>query len=376
MVYTLVEMARSSMDDTEIMDEEKALLPDEFLVPDASDTTPVNVRLWASIAINTIATCLIVGGSDQDSSTVLMFIKVFTNKRVFENEALRHVQVAFAAFHFLVTFALLYILSRPSVNIFQAKRVPPVQIIPLALAMIFNVVLTNTSLAYSSIQFYQISRIFMTPTVALLNYITSRTTIPSPAVATLVPVCLGVGIVSYFDTKPVADAKAAATSPIGVVFALAGVLASSVYTVWIKKYHSILQCSSMQLLFNQAPVSVVLMLYIIPFSDHVTAGRVITGPLWLLIGLVGPLNNGKGKTDSMQSGILACLITSTQFIIVNEAGPVSSTVVGHFKTCLIVTLGWMYSGKPFRDGSLLGIVLAIGGIISYVSSPLYFSQVS
>ena len=66
----------------------------------------------------------------------------------------------------------------------------------------------------------------------------------------------------------------------------------------------------------------------------------------------------------MQSGIFASLITSSQFIIVNEAGPVSSTVVGHFKTCLIVTLGWIYSGKPFRDGSLVGIVLAIGGIIS------------
>jgi solute carrier family 35 protein E3 len=68
----------------------------------------------------------------------------------------------------------------------------------------------------------------------------------------------------------------------------------------------------------------------------------------------------------MQSGILACVITSSQFIIVNEAGPVSSTVVGHFKTCLIVTLGWIYSGKPLRDGSFIGIVLAIGGIISFV----------
>ena len=74
--------------------------------------------------------------------------------------------------------------------------------------------------------------------------------------------------------------------------------------------------------------------------------------------------------DLMQSGVLACLITSSQFIIVNEAGPVSSTIVGHFKTCLIVTLGWIYSGKPFRDGSLVGIVLAIGGIISYVHHSL------
>ena len=185
----------------------------------------------------------------------------------------------------MVTFGLLYILSRPAIGMFQTKRVNSVQILPLAFGMIFNVVLTNTSLAYSSIQFYQVSRVFMTPTVALLNCMISRATISSLAATTLVPVCLGVAIVSYFDTKA-AGARAAATSPIGVVFAFAGVLASSIYTVWIKMYHGVLQCSSMQLLFNQAPVSVVLMLYIVPFSDDVTAWKTITGPLWLLIGLV------------------------------------------------------------------------------------------
>ena len=70
--------------------------------------------------------------------------------------------------------------------------------------------------------------------------------------------------------------------------------------------------------------------------------------------------------DLVQSGILACLITSSQFIIVHEAGPVSSTVVGHFKTCLIVTLGWINSGRSVKDGSLVGIILALGGIISFV----------
>lgn len=171
---------------------------------------------------------------------------------------------------------------------FKYKRINPIQILPLALGMIFNVVLTNTSLAYSSIQFYQISRVFLTPTVAVLNYLISRTTIPSQAALTLVPVCLGVAVVSYFDTKPAAGAKTAVTSPIGVFFAFAGVFASSIYTVWIKKYHSVLQCSSMQLLFNQAPVSVLLMLYVIPFSDDVTAWKVISGSTWLLIVLVSP----------------------------------------------------------------------------------------
>jgi solute carrier family 35 protein E3 len=65
-----------------------------------------------------------------------------------------------------------------------------------------------------------------------------------------------------------------------------------------------------------------------------------------------------------QSGILACLINLSQFLIINEAGPVSSTVVGHSKTCLIIAFGWFHSGKSLSDGSLVGILMALGGIIA------------
>jgi solute carrier family 35 protein E3 len=65
-----------------------------------------------------------------------------------------------------------------------------------------------------------------------------------------------------------------------------------------------------------------------------------------------------------QSGMLACLINLSQFLIINEAGPLSSTVVGHSKTCLIMTIGWITSGKSLSDGSLVGILLATGGIMA------------
>jgi hypothetical protein len=44
---------------------------------------------------------------------------------------------------------------------------------------------------------------------------------------------------------------------------------------------------------------------------------------------------------------------------------VSSTVVGHFKTCLVIFLSWLLGGKSFRSGSVVGILLALGGIVSY-----------
>lgn len=273
--------------------------------------------------------------------------------------------MTFAAFHFAVTALLLYTVSRPSIGLFQEKRVRPTQVVPLALAMIFNVVLPNASLAFSSIQFYQVVRVLLTPIVALLNYMLIRATIPVKAALTLIPVCLGVAIVSYFDTQPRGDGQQRGTSPIGAVFAFTGVFASALYTVLIGRYHKLLDCTSMQLLLNQAPVSVFLMLYVIPFSDDITVWRSVEIGHWMLIGLVSSSSQRRMHVaDGEQSGILACLINLTQFVIVNEAGPVSSTVVGHFKTCSIIVLGWLYSGKSVKDASLLGIVLAVGGIIS------------
>jgi solute carrier family 35 protein E3 len=66
----------------------------------------------------------------------------------------------------------------------------------------------------------------------------------------------------------------------------------------------------------------------------------------------------------LQSGIFASIINMSQFFIIAQTGPVSSTVVGHLKTCSIVTLGWIASGRAVGDKSVIGVLIAIGGIIT------------
>jgi solute carrier family 35, member E3 len=60
---------------------------------------------------------------------------------------------------------------------------------------------------------------------------------------------------------------------------------------------------------------------------------------------------------------MAALISISQFFIIAGAGAVSSTVVGHFKTCLIIAIGWIASRRSIHNYGLLGISLAILGII-------------
>lgn len=169
---------------------------------------------------------------------------------------------------------------------FVPKRAAVREILPLAASMCFQVILPNLSLAYSSVTFYQLARILLTPVVALLNYALYKLKIPRAAVWPLVPVCVGVAIVSYYDSKPSADANVKTTSFWGAVFALTGVGASSLYTVWIGHYHKKLQMSSMQLLMNQAPVGALLLLYAIPWIDSAPDFGAVPFSMWTLIFMV------------------------------------------------------------------------------------------
>ncbi|KAJ6256797.1 hypothetical protein Dda_8665 [Drechslerella dactyloides] len=275
---------------------------------------------------------------------------VFTNKAIFDDPSFKKMQTSFAAFHFLCTTATLFVISRPMFGFFVPRRAGFLEIAPLSFAMCLNVILPNLSLAYSSITFYQIARILLTPLVAGINFVFYHVSIPRNAALALIPVCFGVGIVSYYDTLPDPSKPTQVTSVAGVVFAFSGVVASSLYTVWIGTYHRKLNMSSMQLLFNQAPVSSFLLLYFIPFCDTFPTWSGVQMNKYMLI---------------LLSGGFASLINLSQFFIIAGAGAVSSTVVGHAKTCSIVMLGWMVSGRAVTDKSLLGIFMAIGGIITY-----------
>jgi solute carrier family 35 protein E3 len=169
---------------------------------------------------------------------------------------------------------------------FVPKRVAIKEVIPLAIAMSLNVILPNLSLAFSTVTFYQIARILLTPMVALMNFVLYKSTLPRNAILALIPACLGVGMVSYYDSLPSADAAIKTTSGLGVLFAFMGIFASSLYTVWISSYHKRLQMNSMQLLFNQAPLAAFMLLYAIPFVDTFPVWSEVRINRWMLIMMV------------------------------------------------------------------------------------------
>lgn len=181
---------------------------------------------------------------------------------------------------------------------FEPVRAKLLDMLPLSLAMCLNVILPNLSLAYSTVSFYQIVRVLLTPTVAMINFILSGTRIPRQAIYALIPVCLGVGVVTYYDTQGGhSSSRVATTTPTGVFFAFSGVLASSLYTVWIGSYQKSFGMNSFQLLLNQAPTSAFLLLYVIPFTDHLPQWENIAEYRYWLIGLVSRVSVWWLNTD-------------------------------------------------------------------------------
>ncbi|GAB7355743.1 hypothetical protein MBLNU459_g6433t1 [Dothideomycetes sp. NU459] len=273
---------------------------------------------------------------------------VFINKYIFDDPSFRNAQLSFAAFHFFITFGTLHLVSLPRIAFFERRRARVLDALPLAAAMCLNVVLPNLSLAYSSVTFYQTVRVLLTPMVAIINYYLYKTAIPRQAAYTLVPVCIGVAMVTYYDVKP--GANVTNTSSLGVFFAMSGVLASSIYTLWISYFHKKLEMTSVQLLHNQSLIGAICCMYFVPFVDTLPVLKEVSVGQWTALFL---------------SGVCACLINLSQFVIIAGAGPVASTVVGHAKTLAIVTIGWTVSRRPVSDKSIVGVVVAIVGIMLY-----------
>ena len=225
-----------------------------------------------------------------------------------------------------------------------------IDILPLCFAFCGNVVLTNLSLAYSSVTFYQLVRILMTPGTAILNYIFYNIKVNNQSIFAIIVICTGIAITTFSESTSQSSQKT--TELVGVFFALAGVTVSSLYVIWIGTFAKKFTVSSMQLLLNQAPYSALLLMCVSPFLDSYPSNWAeVPVATWGYIAL---------------SGFFAILINISQFFIIHGTNALTSTIVGHVKTCSIVALGWIFGG-PLGAMSLFGIFVAVGGIFRYSS---------
>mmetsp|Transcript_13971 Transcript_13971/g.23091 ORF Transcript_13971/g.23091 Transcript_13971/m.23091 type:complete len:365 (+) Transcript_13971:193-1287(+) len=280
---------------------------------------------------------------------------VFTNKWVYETYRFNY-PTTLTLIHFLVTFLGLHMCSL--VGMFQVKKLEIIKIVPLSLSFCGFVVLTNISLKYNSVGFYQIAKVMTTPVVMTIQYYVYHIRAENKIKMTLVPIIIGVSIATVTDFK---------LNAIGFIYAVLGVIVTSFYQVWVGTKQKELQVSSMQLLYYQAPLSAFMLLFVIPFLDNVR-----TGPdsLWHY------KYSNMATFMILLSGFIAFLVNLSIFLVIGRTSPVTYNVLGHFKLTTIILGGFFLFGAPVDWRNIAGILLTLTGVFAYTHFKLEGERLS
>jgi solute carrier family 35 protein E3 len=122
----------------------------------------------------------------------------------------------------------------------------------------------------------------------------------NPIKLSLFVTCIGVVITSATDVQ---------VNFIGTVFAAAGVIVTSYYQIWVGTGQKDLGVNSMQLLYYQAPISAVILLFTVPFVDDMGALMEYEWTTSATFGVVA-------------SAILAFFVNLSTFLIIGKTSPV------------------------------------------------------
>lgn len=252
--------------------------------------------------------------------------------------------VTLTLLHFLVTFVGLKICSL--FGMFQVKRLSIVSILPLSLAFCGFVVLTNLSLTYNTVGFYQLSKVLTTPCIIALQVAYYRQHFSREILLSLVPVLLGVALASKADVS---------FNTVGATYAFLGVLVTSFYQIWVKTKQASLEANAFQLLYYQAPLSSAILLVILPFVEPPFGSNGVLTREW----------SGEAWFFVLMSSVMAFAVNLSIFLVIGKTSPVTYNVLGHFKLCSVLGGGFLLFHDPVNSMQGLGIVLTLVGIFAY-----------
>lgn len=276
------------------------------------------------------------------ANVTLSIVIVILNKWVYVY--INFPNVTMTLYHFVMTFVGLLVCR--SFNVFQVKRLPLPKMLPLAVTFCGFVVFTNLSLGYNTIGTYQIIKTLTMPTIMIIQTWFYDKTFSTKVKLTLIPLAMGVYLNTYYDIK---------FNVLGTMFALIGVLTTSLYQVWVGEKQKEFQVNSMQLLFYQAPLSATLLLFVVPFVEPPWAPDGFLHHRWTLLDLAVV-----GLT-----GVVAFLVNLSIYWIIGNTSAVTYNVVGHTKFLLTLIGGFVVFHDRVQLIQVVGIVFTFVGVYLY-----------
>mmetsp|Transcript_17646 Transcript_17646/g.59986 ORF Transcript_17646/g.59986 Transcript_17646/m.59986 type:complete len:313 (-) Transcript_17646:47-985(-) len=228
-------------------------------------------------------------------------------------------------------------------GVFEYKPVKLADVLPVAMGSLGSVAFMNLNLAKNSVGIYQLSKLACIPVTLTIEYVLSGKTVEQRVALTLIPLTLGVGIATVYDVEANVE---------GSVYAACAVMATSLAQIFTSSKQKGLGCNALQLLYHTSPIIAVGMLFMCPFFDDTTALYEYQYYSSVVVRIV-------------VSCAFALLVNISNYMVLGRTSPLTYQVLGHFKTMMILLLGFLVFNKSIDSRQALGIIVAMVGVISY-----------
>lgn len=279
---------------------------------------------------------------------------VMVNKSVFETYGF-HYPTVLTAIHFAITGLGLHIAA--SFGIFERKPVSWGAIMPLSLSYALCTPLSNLSLHYNSVGFYQLAKLAFIPYLMAVQSTFHGATFSDGVKSSVVPLTAGIAIATA------GEAEVSVSIP-GLVCAVGAIVATARYQIQVGSLTKDLGLNNLQLVLNMMPGATIIVLCLSPFVDGIGMGAVAASqPL-------APEEVAQDYSGVMTavlfSGVLAFGVNVTTFMLIGHTSPLTYNIVGFLKTLLVLIFGVMFFNTPTTPKNQLGTSLALSGLALYM----------
>ncbi|EFJ43115.1 hypothetical protein VOLCADRAFT_106985 [Volvox carteri f. nagariensis] len=308
---------------------------------------------------------------------------VFANKAVFQTYGF-HFTYALTWIHTVFTLVGMRVFA--AAGMFPVKPISQRRLVPLAAAYVAYIVLCNLSLKVNTVGFYQVMKIAVAPTVIGLELVMFRRVPPLRIVASVMVVCLGIGVATVTDTQMVSNL-------VGIAVGVGATIMTALYQIWAGSKQRELKASSMQLLHAYTPQATLMLGILVPLCEPM-GWAVMAAPVPAPGGADGaaallppslPPQRPPGTLLAYHytpiavaailiSAVLGLLVSLSTFLVIGATSSLTYNVVGHLKTVIILTGGCLLFGDSMPAKKLLGVCIAMGGIAWYTQQKLASSK--
>ncbi|WOL11653.1 hypothetical protein Cni_G20417 [Canna indica] len=256
-------------------------------------------------------------------------------------------------FHFTVTALVGWISNATGLSV--SKHVPFWELFWFSIVANMSITAMNLSLMLNSVGFYQISKLSIIPMVCLMEFLLHNKHYTTRVILSVAVVAVGVGICTVTDVE--INAK-------GLLCACVAVFCTSLQQITIGSFQKKYNVGSFELLSKTAPVQAVSLLLVGPYADYFLNHHSL---------LEYQFSSG-ATFFILLSCSLAVFCNMSQYLCIGRFSATSFQVLGHMKTVCVLILGWILFDSVLTLKNILGMLLAVVGMVVYSWAVEYEKQ--